>query len=1031
MGRHLNGPALFVALAAGVGGSHTAATASQQASIEMPSPFAALEQSGREDGVRRLRFDPDAHGAFARAGDDGRPFRVTGLALPGRMANLELQRLDLTVPGFRAEIAGPRGSRFVEPRVRMYVGAIGGEPSEVFLAVAPGQVNGFLRDGAGRTLILSTGDPRAPAGILTIADSALIVSDDDAKPWTCRVLDERVPPPDHPVPAGAGSPGPQVRVADMFVDGDHDFRALFPTAEDAVDYLVTLWTVAGYIYRRDIGVAFRLPDGYVRVWEVVPPWGDNGAFGVDEYQAYWQSDENPLQDLPRAAAHVVTSPIAGGVAAAFGGVCSFEAGYASSSVQGFFPIPLPHTSADNWDPFVITHEYGHIFGSTHTQDYVPPIACNDGSGPDNGTIMSYCHQQPGGVVNIGMRFHARCQHAIRAFADARDCFEVVGHEPGDFDYDGDLDEDDLLSCQVCVNQGFEAIGCLETFDLDGDGALTSCDFSVLEAIVDPMKQPNDCNGNSVPDTCEDCNGNGLADECDIAGGASTDCDGDGIADECQALFDGDCDGNGSPDYCDIVAGAPDTDSNGVPDACQSVLNVPSASYPTIQSAIDAAGPGDVVLLQAGVFSGPGNRDLDFQGRNLTVRGGGGGAEACIINAQGLGRGFIFQSGESPATRVESLTIIGSLAPLGAAVLCQAASSPTLVDLIITINGSMASTGGGIACIEASEPTLVGCTIANNLAGTGGAVYCQQSSPEVRECIIDGNHATEAGGGIACVSANPLIRRCLIESNSATDGGGVSCTIGSEPVFEACTFSANSALTRGGGIYAVTSHPRVQDCLLHANAAGSGGGLAARISSSPSIVNCTFIENEAGDASSHDARFQSGSAALSNCILWGSAPGTRVGVSSSSATYLDHCVVKDGILGISAGSPDALVWGPGNLDKDPLFTDPDAGDFSLTAGSPAIDAGDPAFVPEPGQTDLDGGPRRVDGDGDGTPFVDIGADERPCLADLDGDGATGIVDLLSLLAAWGPNANHAADLDGDGTVGITDLLLLLAAWGGCT
>ncbi len=54
----------------------------------------------------------------------------------------------------------------------------------------------------------------------------------------------------------------------------------------------------------------------------------------------------------------------------------------------------------------------------------------------------------------------------------------------------------------------------------------------------------------------------------------------------------------------------------------------------------------------------------------------------------------------------------------------------------------------------------------------------------------------------------------------------------------------------------------------------------------------------------------------------------------------------------------------------------------------------------------------------------------CPADLDGDGSVGIVDFLSLLSAWGPNAGHPADLDGDGAVGIVDFLTLLAAWGPC-
>ncbi len=58
---------------------------------------------------------------------------------------------------------------------------------------------------------------------------------------------------------------------------------------------------------------------------------------------------------------------------------------------------------------------------------------------------------------------------------------------------------------------------------------------------------------------------------------------------------------------------------------------------------------------------------------------------------------------------------------------------------------------------------------------------------------------------------------------------------------------------------------------------------------------------------------------------------------------------------------------------------------------------------------------------------------PVLGDLDHDCHVGIVDFLTLLAAWGPCAPPCppacpADIDGDCTVGITDFLLLLAAWG---
>lgn len=56
-------------------------------------------------------------------------------------------------------------------------------------------------------------------------------------------------------------------------------------------------------------------------------------------------------------------------------------------------------------------------------------------------------------------------------------------------------------------------------------------------------------------------------------------------------------------------------------------------------------------------------------------------------------------------------------------------------------------------------------------------------------------------------------------------------------------------------------------------------------------------------------------------------------------------------------------------------------------------------------------------------------KEPCPADIDGDGAVAVGDLLALLAAWG-DTGGPADINGDGQVDIADLLGLLGSWGPC-
>ena len=195
---------------------------------------------------------------------------------------------------------------------------------------------------------------------------------------------------------------------------------------------------------------------------------------------------------------------------------------------------------------------------------------------------------------------------------------------------------------------------------------------------------------------------------------------------------------------------------------------------------------------------------------------------------------------------------------------------------------------------------------------------------------------------------------------------------------------------------------------------------------PTLVNCTFSGNVSGDGGGGVQSSQDAAPTMTNCILWGDSPNEIVTQEGSTATVL--------YSNIQGGFP-----GTGNIDADPLFVDPDNGDFRLSPGSPCIDAGDNTAVPQDITTDLDGNPRFVDypcvhdtGNPDGiNPIVDIGAYEfqdASAIADLNLDGVVGMTDLRILLAFWGPCGGIClGDLDCDGIVAVPDLLTMLANW----
>jgi hypothetical protein len=470
------------------------------------------------------------------------------------------------------------------------------------------------------------------------------------------------------------------------------------------------------------------------------------------------------------------------------------------------------------------------------------------------------------------------------------------------------------------------------------------------------------------------------------------------------------------------------------------IHVPG-DFPTIQAAIDASADGDEIVLAEGLYTGPGNRDLDFGGRLIAVRSAGGDPSSCMIDCEGAGRGFRFHLGETASAVVQGLTVRGGSAPSGGAVLVESGASPVIRDCVFEAN---AADAGGALYLSGGAASILGCTLRCNSAATGGAVRTVSAAPLLADCVFEDNQATNgSGGAIRDEGSSTVLVRCRFAGNRATIGGAIRqvSTAGS---MWSCLFAGNVATAGSGGAVRLDdSDALIAGCAFSGNAAGLGAAVYASFSS-PAVGACTFAGNSGLAGSALHAVGSGSSPVVAGCVVWGNADDSGSSIGGSAAALVSFSDVQGGFAG------------PGNIDADPLYADSDgpddlAGtlddDLRLLSGSPAIDAGDAAVLPadwadldgdgdpgEPLSLDLAGLPRVADGDGDGAGVPDMGAYElaAPCSGDLDRDGSAGIGDLLMLLGSWGRCAETpcAADLDGDGTVGIADLLALLGAWGPC-
>ena len=414
----------------------------------------------------------------------------------------------------------------------------------------------------------------------------------------------------------------------------------------------------------------------------------------------------------------------------------------------------------------------------------------------------------------------------------------------------------------------------------------------------------------------------------------------------------------------------------------------TGTYATTADALTAAVDGvDTIRFGAGTF-GP----VDTP-KVLTFVGVGAGtvdsaAGATLIQQTAAGQpGMKLRSGGT----VRALRVHGGPSP--------GTNSPAGTGL------EFAPTAGGDMLLSAFDVIAAGGTPAPGFK-TGGAGFASGGS------FTSGTKIATFTGGAILASSDPTaggigVYACCFQANLANtlvrtpSGPGLYASLGSTVTVDGTTVEGVDAIQTQApeqltvrrsrltgvstglwlrsdiGVTTPTS-ASVRDSLVTAGN-GSDGFAAVRIESNGSrpvsfdAIGSTFVALGATQAAVYAQRPADGSPALTATLrnsvaraessmgadLW--ADRAAIGADFSSFTTL----LTDN------GGETPVAGSAGNVAGDPLL----APDYRLQPGSPLIDRGDPSVL-LPGELDLAGAARSLDGNGDCAAVPDIGAFERP-------------------------------------------------------
>lgn len=429
-------------------------------------------------------------------------------------------------------------------------------------------------------------------------------------------------------------------------------------------------------------------------------------------------------------------------------------------------------------------------------------------------------------------------------------------------------------------------------------------------------------------------------------------------------------------------------------------SIPAWAARKIQDAIDAAAPGDSIMVagetytQALMITKPvyllGGWSADFSVRDpaaypTRVHAGGsvvsfmnissgahgiegfrlkyGSGTAAPLPANGVYGGGIFSYLASPVIRGNAIDSCGVATALGysagGGIACYG-GTPLIENNVIS--SCRAQSGGGVYLYQTNAVlrgnTIAGCRSNPEYGGArnGGGVFAYQATAALEGNTISDNDGFRKGGGVYCYLSPCSIEGGAIEHNDGTDaGGGVCAERGSLSIANAL-IRGNTAASSGGGLYHRAGPLDVSNSIIALNRSSVIGGGVYADSSYGELANNTIDRNRATYAGGNVFLGTMPSlAVVNNCVTYGTANGFQVNSTANIVFRYNDC------FGNTPSNVVTLVPDSTNGSFDPMYADTSALDYHLLVHSGAIDGGDPALAdPDGSRSDIGafGGPAAI-------------------------------------------------------------------------